>query len=116
VQIQPGPVDVPFERRPPATELNLCKRYGQWVPYNMMFYASVAGQYMEAPISWHEMRKAPLVAALVADPNTTQANANNAQNIIARATPYGGSCILQATSAGVTTYVTGYRAWLDAEI
>lgn len=116
VQLEPGPVATPFERRPLATELSLCKRYGQWVPFNMLFYASVAGEYLETSLSWPEMRKAPFAGTLVADPNTTQANNNNAQNTIARATPYGGSCVLQATAASTSTYVTGYRSWLDAEL
>jgi hypothetical protein len=116
VQVEPGPVATPFERRPLATELNLCKRYGQWVPFNMLFYASVAGQYLESSLSWHEMRKTPTPGTLEADPNTTQANINNAQNFIGRATPYGGSCTLQATAGSTSAYVTGYRAWLDAEL
>jgi hypothetical protein len=116
VQIEPGPVATPFERRPLATELSLCKRYGQWVPFNMLFYASVAGEYLETSLSWPEMRKAPNAAVLTADPNMTQANANNASNSIGRLTPYGGSCILQATAGSTSAYVTGYRSWLDAEI
>lgn len=116
MQIEPGPVATPFERRPLATELSLCKRYGQWVPFNMLFYASVAGEYLETSLSWPEMRKAPNAAVLTADPNITQANANNASNSIGRLTPYGGSCILQATAGSTSAYVTGYRSWLDAEI
>jgi hypothetical protein len=116
VQVEPGSVATPFERRPPSTELNLCKRYGQYVPFNMLFYASVASQYMESSITWPEMRKTPSAAALTSDPNTTQAATNNTSNFIARLTPYGGSCILQATVGGSTAYVTGYRSWLDAEL
>jgi hypothetical protein len=116
VQVEAGPIATPFERRPLATELSLCKRYGQWVPFNMLFYASLAGEYLETSLSWPEMRKAPIAATLVADPNTSQVNANNAQNIIGRATPYGGSCLLQATAGSASTFVTGYRSWLDAEI
>lgn len=116
VQIEAGSTATPFERRPVATELNLCKRYGQWVPFNMLFYASVSSQYMESSLSWPEMRKTPTAGALVADPNTTQANYNNASNIIARATPYGGSSVLQAGTGGLSAYVTGYRSWLDAEL
>ena len=116
VQIEPGPAATPFERRPLATELNLCKRYGQWVPFNMLFYASIATQYLETTLTWPEMRKTPIAATLVADPNTTQAANNNVQNIVARLTPYGGSTLLQASAAGASTYVTGYRSWLDAEI
>lgn len=116
VQIEPGAVATPFERRPPATELSLCRRYGQWVSFNMLFYASVADEYLETSLSWPEMRRSPVPGALIADPNTSQANNNNATNIIGRATPYGGSCVLQATAGTASTYVTGYRSWLDAEL
>lgn len=116
VQLEPGAVDTVFERRPVATELNLCKRYGQWVPFNMLFYATVSGQFLESSLTWPEMRKIPIVNTLVADPNVPQTNYNNAQNLIDRATPYGGSCILQGTTGGLSCYVTGYRSWLDAEI
>ena len=116
VQLEPGTMATSLEARPIQTELNLCKRYGQWVPFNMLFYASVAGQYLESTMTWPEMRKTPFAATLTADPNTTQAAYNNAQNTIGRLTPYGGSCILQATSGSLSSYVTGYRSWLDAEI
>ena len=116
VQIEPGSFATPFEQRPRATELALCKRYGQWVPFNMQFYAAIAGAYLETSLSWPEMRKAPVAGALVADPNTTQAAFNNTQNVIGRITPYGGSCILQASVGSNSSYVTGYRSWLDAEL
>jgi hypothetical protein len=116
VQLEVGSVATPFERRPLATEINLCKRYGQWVSFNMLFYATVAGQISEAPISWHEMRKTPVAGALAADPNTSQSAFNNSQNYIARMTPYGGSNLLQCTSAPNNVYVIGYRSWLDAEL
>lgn len=116
VQVEPGTTATPLEARPLAAELALCKRYGQWVPFNMLFYAAIAGAYLETSILWPEMRKAPVAAALVADPNTAQAAFNNAQNIISRITPYGGSCILQSSVGGTSSYVTGYRSWLDAEI
>ena len=82
----------------------------------MLFYASVADEYLETSLSWPEMRRSPVPGALIADPNTSQANNNNATNIIGRATPYGGSCVLQATAGTASTYVTGYRSWLDAEL
>ena len=116
VQLEPGGFRTPFELRPLGAEVSLCKRYGQWVPFNMLFYASVAGQYLETSLSWPEMRKTPVANTLVADPNTVQANYNNASNSIGRMTPYGGSCILQATTGALSCYVTGYRSWLDAEL
>jgi hypothetical protein len=62
------------------------------------------------------MRKVPIAGALVADPNTAQAAFNNAGNTIGRLTPYGGSCILQCSVGSTSSYVTGYRSWLDAEL
>jgi hypothetical protein len=116
VQLEPGALDTVFERRPVATELNLCKRYGQWVPFNMLFYVSINGEYLESSLTWPEMRTIPIAGTLVADPNVAQANSNNLQNTIGRLTPYGGSCMLQAAISGQSSFVTGYRSWLDAEI
>lgn len=115
VQVEPGSVATPFERRPLATELNLCKRYGQWVPFSQLFYSPTAGAYFESTITWPEMRKTPVPAALTADPNMTPQAYGNSANSIARPTPYGGTCQLQAGGTG-TIYVVGYRSWLDAEL
>lgn len=115
VQIEAGPAATPFERRPLAAELALCKRYGQWVPFSMLFYAPVTSAILETTVTWPEMRKTPTVGALVADPNTGQAAVNNAGNTISRATPYGGSAQLIAGVAG-NAYTVGYRSWLDAEL
>jgi hypothetical protein len=116
VQLEVGPIATPFESRLQDFERQLCLPFGQWVPFNMLFYASVAGQYLETSLSWPAMRKTPVAGTLVTDPNTTQSAFNNSQNFIGRLTPNGGSCILQATAAGTSAYVTGYRAWLDAEL
>lgn len=115
VQVEPGSFATPFEQRPRATELALCKRYGQWVPFNQYFNASAASVVLESTIVFPEMRKTPVAGALVADPNTTQAAALNSANVVQRLTPYGGSCFLQASAAGAS-YVIGYRSWLDAEL
>jgi len=114
VQIEPGPVATPFEQRPIGTELALCKRYAQWVPFSQQFVA--AGNVThETTLSWPEMRTIPNAAALTADPYTTSLNLNNVQNVIGRVTPYGGSAILSATAAG-SSYVIGYRSFLSAEL
>jgi hypothetical protein len=114
VQLEPGPVATPFEQRPIGTELALCKRYAQWVPFSQQFVA--AGNVThETTLSWPEMRTIPNAAALTADPYTTSSNLNNAQNVIGRVTPYGGSAILVAVAAG-SSYVIGYRSFLSAEL
>ena len=114
VQIEPGPVATPFEQRPIGTELALCKRYAQWVPFSQQFLA--AGNVThETTLSWPEMRTTPNATALTADPNTANLFLNNSVSVIGRVTPYGGSAILSATAAG-SSYVIGYRSFLSAEL
>ena len=114
VQVEPGPVATPFEQRPIGTELALCKRYAQWVPFSQQFFA--AGNVThETTLSWPEMRTIPNAAGLTPDPYTTPLNLNNSQNVIGRVTPYGGSAILVAAAAG-SSYVIGYRSFLSAEL
>lgn len=115
VQIEPGSVATPFERRPIGVELALCKRYAQWVPYNINFNAATAGEGMEAPITWPEMRTTPNAATLTVDPNTTQLASNNAANVIQRLTPSGGSASANAVAAGAC-FVIGYRSFLTARL
>lgn len=115
VQIEPGTIATPFEVRPLATGLALCSRYGQWVPFNIGFSAYAASAAISTPITWPVMRKTPIVGSLVADPNLTTSASNNIANYISSATPYGGTCFLQASAAGYSN-VNGYRVWLDAEL
>jgi hypothetical protein len=114
VQLELGDRATPFEIIPVSAALDLCKRYSQWVGYNMYFVAT-AVQSVEAGISWPEMRAIPTVSGLVADPNTTSQASLNGFNSIARPTPYGGSMLLTSTGAGAA-YVVGYRAFLSAEL
>jgi hypothetical protein len=115
VQLEPGPVATPFEQRPIGTELALCKRYAQWVPFSQAFLATAAIEAIETSITWVEMRAIPNASGLVPDPNTTAATANQIANGIQRITPYGGGTVLQSAAAGAC-YVVGYRSFLSAEL
>jgi hypothetical protein len=114
-QLEPGPVATAFERRPIALELAMCKRYFQYVPFNMSFSAASAGAGLEVGITWAEMRASPTVSSIQADPNTTQTSLNTSTALVARQTPYGGSCFLSGTAAG-SAYTLGYRVSLTAEL
>ena len=62
VQIEPGPVATPFERRPIGTELALCQRYFCSTIFNNRFNAAGAGHINESAIYWPvQMRVAPTV-------------------------------------------------------
>jgi hypothetical protein len=116
VQLEPGPVATPFEQRPIGTELALCKRYAQWVPFNQQFWSDAGAVTHESTMTWPvEMRINPNAATIAADPNTAQAVANNAFNVIARLTPYGGSAVLASATVG-SSFVIGYRSLLTAEL
>jgi hypothetical protein len=114
-QLEPGPVATAFERRHIALELAMCKRYFQWVPFNMSFYAPSAGSGLEVGITWTEMRASPTASSIQADPNTSQASANTSTTLLGRQTPYGGSCFLSGTAVG-SAYTLGYRVSLTAEL
>jgi hypothetical protein len=116
VQLELSPVATPFERRSIGAELALCKRYAQWVPFSQQFYAPGAVTH-ESTLSWPEMRANPNAAALTADPNSVGGSIflNNAQNFIRGVTPYGGSAVLIASTAG-SSYAIGYRSFLSAEL
>jgi hypothetical protein len=113
-QLEPGPVATAFERRPIALELAMCKRYFQWIPFNVLGVGTSAQSFFTA-ISWPEMRASPTASAIQADPNTTQATLNYSAAQVNRVTPYGGTVDIASTAAG-TSYVWGYRVSLTAEL
>ena len=62
VQIEPGPVATPFERRPIGAELALCQRYFCSTIFNNRFLAAGGGHINESAIYWPvQMREAPTV-------------------------------------------------------
>ena len=86
------------------------------MPFSQQFYAPGAVTH-ESTLSWPEMRANPNAAALTADPNSVGGNIylNNAQNFIRGVSPYGGSAVLIASTAG-SSYAIGYRSFLSAEL
>ena len=63
VQLEPGRVATPFERRPTGAELALCQRYYTQTTGHARFRAPTAGALFEVPIFWPvTMRVAPTAA------------------------------------------------------
>ena len=62
VQMEPGPVATPFERRPIGTELSLCQRYYQSFVAYLLVYTAGNGTGYAQTITYPEMRDAPSVA------------------------------------------------------
>jgi hypothetical protein len=64
VQVEPGPVDTPFERRPIGTELSLCQRYFEKsydlsvAPGTAANYAGAAKQRTQSSSSFHHITSA----------------------------------------------------------
>jgi hypothetical protein len=54
VQIEPGPVATPFERRPIGTELSLCQRYFQQFNYESLVHSAdrLQGGYFYFPVTF----------------------------------------------------------------
>jgi hypothetical protein len=106
----------PPEVLPAATELNWAQRYYQWLPFNVGISSQSAGFGIFAGITFvAQMRATPtLFGALVADPNTSQGNANNASNGFAQLTPYSASANLTCVTSGFCE-VIGYREGATAE-
>ena len=114
-QLEPGPVATAFERRPIALELAMCKRYCQVIPFGITTTATAATQFLEAPISWQEMRAAPTAAAIAGDGYNTSTQFNTSQAFIGRITPWGGTAVVVSTAAGVMQAI-GYKVLLTAEL
>jgi hypothetical protein len=66
VQVEPGPVATPFERRPIGTELALCQRYFEIFSANNRYYATVGGEVSNVPLFWTPKRATPTLAQFAA--------------------------------------------------
>ena len=119
VQLELGSVATTFDFRAYGTELALCQRYYQWVPFSLGFSAAGAGTFLQVDVPFQvQMRAVPSFAALTADPNTVgQAAVNNSSNSFSAsyATLNAGLASLTATAAG-TCQVLGYRSAASAEL
>ena len=116
VKLESGSIATPFIMRPYDQELVTCRRYFQWLPFNMQFYAHVASEGFSVCLYFPAiMRAAPTVGGIVADPNSVQTVANSAANNFAQVTAEYATPTITAGGAGWTT-VLGYRASADARL
>lgn len=94
VQLEAGPVDTPFERRPIGTELVLCQRYYCETFGNARFSA-VGNQNMETAIYWPvQMRASPTITSS----GGTTVNVSQAQ--AASADRFGARFIITSSGSG----------------
>jgi hypothetical protein len=115
VKLEIGSVATPYNRQSLAKSQADCERYFRWLPFNMVFQASVTGATHGASMTFSAMRAIPTIGALVPDPNLTQQSANSQSNSFNDITPYSVMSQMQAAGAGQVT-VTGYRLSASAEL
>lgn len=111
VQIEPGLVPTPYERRPLPFDELLCRRYFQLIYTGVRFFASGAGQGASVQVSLPVvMRATPTVATV------TAGSAGNAASFgYVAASPRGFRVELSSSSAG-DSYVFDNLTSASAEI
>ena len=77
VQVEPGPVATPFERRPIGTEFALCQRYFQKTFSVMSFVGSVSALSVRFAVN---MRNSPTVSVATSLGSTVSSTGGNYQN------------------------------------
>ena len=112
VQVEPGPVATPFERRPIGTELALCQRYYCETRAAARFYSAINSQANENQVYWPaEMRGTP---------TTTISTGGSRQNIasvsLQSPTKYGSRFVIVATSLTVDTFALNEIITASAEL
>jgi hypothetical protein len=112
VQVEPGPVATPFERRPIGTELALCQRYYCETRATARFYPAINSQANENQVYWPaEMRGTP---------TTTISTGGSRQNIASVSlqgpTKYGSRFLITATSLTVDTFALNEIITASAEL
>ena len=118
VQLEVGSSATGFEYRQYGQELALCQRYYQWTPFSLAFGAYAATEVLSISVPFQVvMRTVPSFATISADPNATQANANNLSNAFTAgySTVNSGLASLSATTVG-NCNVYGYRSATSAEL
>ncbi len=98
-----------------ATELAACKRYFQWLGFNVYWIAAAGSHQIWVPIQYPQMRIGPTISAIVGDPNTTPITLNISASGFASVTPYSAAEYITATAAGAA-YASGYRASANARL
>jgi hypothetical protein len=112
VQVEPGPVATPFERRPIGLELALCQRYYCETRATARFYSAINSQANENQVYWPaEMRGTPA---------TTISTGGSRQNIASVSlqgpTKYGSRFLITATSLTVDTFALNEIITASAEL
>ena len=113
VQLEPGTVATPFERRSYGQELALCQRYFEWIAASTIGYQSTTGELVGSTINFSvTKRTTATLGALVADPDST--SGTNTSNVASSAVAYPSSngcylVLIGSTSAPAQLFARGYR-------
>ena len=122
ISLEPGPVATPFEQRPIGLELELCKRYYQYIDYSSNNGSQTtpgSGWYIY-PIQFPvQMRQAPTVSASDAGSNTGDAiyqlvDGTSGTGFVV-VNNYDTSIAIRGNNSTVTRFLRG-RVKLDAEL
>jgi len=111
VQVEPGPVATPFERRPIGTELALCQRYYCETRATLRFRSAISSEPTESAIYWpQQMRTAPSVAIVAG--SRSNALSVSTQDATVVATRY----LVNASAANTDTYALNDTITASAEL
>jgi hypothetical protein len=111
VQLEPGPVATPFERRPIGTELALCQRYYCETRATLRFRSAISSEPAESAIYWpQQMRTAPSVAIVAG--SRSNALSVSTQDATVVATRY----LVNASAANTDTYALNDTITASAEL
>lgn len=111
VQLEPGSVATPYERRSYGQELALCQRYYQVVQATTRFWAAGTSQSTSAPLPFQTtMRSAPTAVV-----GTAASTTNCSATTISRITAYGADSNIANTAAG-DSYAVGVPVSLSIEL
>jgi hypothetical protein len=98
-------------------ELAKCKRYYQWITFNVLFRAFEASEQVDV---WHpfaiQMFATPVASAIATEPNAPNVSiTNRATSAFRFMTREGASANFSSTTTGYA-FVTGYRSSMSAHI
>lgn len=111
VQVEPGSVATPFERRPPGLELALCQRYLQKIRASIAGNVQAAGEFISGSLPFlGPMRIGPTVTNLA---NITGSNVSGSA-LYEQVCEYGGKFTVTGAATGNVMLVQDLL--LDAEI